>query len=182
MNKLKRPKDYLFFSDRIETTSFGGLTPRQTLEGFSRGRSIPVNKELSDIFMQLHLSEKTGCDVPTIIHNYSMNAFEFNDNAITVILKLNRVNVFSNDKTKETEDEVGNKVGNKINSTESKIIPEMKNNPSVTISDLSLLLGLSNKTIEKSISHLKSSEIIVRRGSRKAGYWLAKENKAENQD
>ena len=37
------------FSDRIEILSRGILPPEQTLEGFFRGESVPVNKKLSEI-------------------------------------------------------------------------------------------------------------------------------------
>lgn len=52
------------FSDRIEILSRGTLPPEQTLEGFFAGESVPVNQELSDIFLQLHISERTGRGVP----------------------------------------------------------------------------------------------------------------------
>ena len=48
------------FSDRIEIFSRGGLAPLQTLDGFFKGHSIPVNEKLSEIFLQLHISEKTS--------------------------------------------------------------------------------------------------------------------------
>ncbi len=35
------------FSDRIEILSRGSLPPNQTLEGFFRGQSVPVNRKLS---------------------------------------------------------------------------------------------------------------------------------------
>ena len=48
------------FNDRIEVISYGGLAPTQTLEGFFDGVSIPVNDALSQIFIQLRLSERIG--------------------------------------------------------------------------------------------------------------------------
>ena len=48
------------FSDRIEILSRGTLALGQTMEVFFAGESIPVNKKLSEIFLQLHISEKTG--------------------------------------------------------------------------------------------------------------------------
>lgn len=48
------------FSDRIEILSRGTLDPAQTMEGFFLGDSIPVNEKLSEIFLQLNISEKSG--------------------------------------------------------------------------------------------------------------------------
>ena len=61
---------FLFFSDRIEILSNGALSPRLTLEEFYKGKSEPVNKRLSDIFVQFHIGERTGRGVPTILRNY----------------------------------------------------------------------------------------------------------------
>ena len=47
----------LFFSDRLEKLSIGVLPANQTVEGFFRGDSIPVNKSLARIVNQLHISE-----------------------------------------------------------------------------------------------------------------------------
>ena len=58
------------FSDRIEILSRGTLPPAQTMEGFFLGESIPVNEKLSEIFLQLHISEKSGRGVPKIIETY----------------------------------------------------------------------------------------------------------------
>ena len=54
------------YSDKIEILSRGTLAPAQTMEGFYLGESVPVNEKLSEIFLQLHISEKSGREVPTI--------------------------------------------------------------------------------------------------------------------
>lgn len=47
-----------FYSDGIEILSRGLLPPLQTLNDFYEGHSVPVNDKLSELFMQLHISEK----------------------------------------------------------------------------------------------------------------------------
>ena len=79
------------YQDRIEVESIGTLPPRQTIEGFFRGRSIPVNLKLSEIFVQLHISEKSGRGVPRIVGVYGRNAFEFTDNSIVVKIPFNQL-------------------------------------------------------------------------------------------
>ncbi len=78
------------YEDRIEIVSLGTLPPGQTTEGFFSGVSIPVNKKLSEIFLQLHISEKSGRGVPRIVQDYGQEAFEFKDNAIIVTIPFNR--------------------------------------------------------------------------------------------
>ena len=66
------------------------------------GESIPVNEKLSEIFLQLHISEKSGRGVPKIIETYGKEAFTFRDNSIVVTIPLQRIK------------KVGKKVGDKI--------------------------------------------------------------------
>ena len=79
------------FSDRIEILSRGTLPPAQTMEGFFLGESIPVNEKLSEIFLQVHISEKSGRGVPKIIETYGREAFTFRENSIVVTIPLHRI-------------------------------------------------------------------------------------------
>ena len=81
------------FQDRIEITSIGTLPPHQTKEGFYAGVSIPVNDKLTEIFVQLHISEKSGRGVPRIVGEYGEKAFDFSNNSITVTIPYNRLNL-----------------------------------------------------------------------------------------
>ena len=64
------------FRDRIEILSRGHLPPKQTVEGFFAGESVPVNQKLSDIFLQLHISERSGRGVPKITELYGEDCIE----------------------------------------------------------------------------------------------------------
>ncbi len=94
------------YSDRIEILSRGTIPQGQTVKGFFLGESIPVNKKLSEIFLQLHISEKTGRGVPKITEKYGKEAFEFRENSIIVKIPFNWINTMY--------DKEGNKGGNKV--------------------------------------------------------------------
>jgi Predicted transcriptional regulator containing an HTH domain and an uncharacterized domain shared with the mammalian protein Schlafen len=81
------------FQDRIEITSIGTIPPHQTKEGFYAGVSVPVNDKLTEIFVQLHISEKSGRGVPRIVGEYGEKAFDFSNNAIKVTIPYNRLNL-----------------------------------------------------------------------------------------
>lgn len=149
------------FSDRIEILSRGTLAPAQTMEGFFLGESIPVNEKLSEIFLQLHISEKSGRGVPEITEMYGKDAFSFRENSIVVTIPFERIN------------KVGKKVGDKkpLNSIRQKIISEMRDNPNITTAELHNILGVSETAVEKNISFLRDNGYIERVGSKKAGYW-----------
>ena len=80
------------------------IPPAQTIEGFYLGESVPVNEKLSEIFLQLHISEKSGRGVPKITEVYGKDAFTFRENSIVVTIPFTRI----------SEQQVGNKVGNEV--------------------------------------------------------------------
>jgi predicted HTH transcriptional regulator len=160
------------FSDRIEILSRGSLAPEQTMEGFFAGESIPVNKKLSEIFLQLHISEKTGRGVPRITQSYGKKAYEFRENSIIVKIPFNWINVM--------EDHVGNKRGKKegnkseysmLNETQTGILTEIRNNPNITKIRISDNLSIGKTTVDRGITALKKMGYIERIGSNKTGYW-----------
>ena len=65
------------FPDRIEILSRGTIPLGQTMEGFFAGESVPVNQKLSDMLLQLHISERTGRGVPKITEVYGKGTYEF---------------------------------------------------------------------------------------------------------
>ena len=148
------------YSNRIEILSRGTLPKGQTKEGFFSGESIPVNEKLSEIFLQLHLSEKSGRGVPKIVEQYGRDVFEFRENSIVVKIPFNWIN------------KVGNKVGNKpLSKNRQLILKEMRNNPNITKQQLSFMLGISTTAIDKNINYLKCHNFIVRVGENKNGFW-----------
>ena len=66
---------------------------------------------------------------------------------------------------------VSNKVSNKANGTKEKIISAIRNNPNVTINQLTVITGLSEPGVKKNLKHLKDAGIIARIGANKNWYW-----------
>lgn len=50
----------------------------------------------------------------------------------------------------------------------------MRDNPQITISELSKIIGMSNSGIKKNIAKLKEDGVIERVGSGKSGSWKVK--------
>lgn len=123
------------------------------------GESIPVNEKLLEIFLQLHISEKSGRGIPTIIESYGKEAIEIRENSIVIKIPFNWINV------------IGNKVEKKKKSNRDKIIEEIRNNPNVTNKQLSIIIGISETAIENNIRILRENKIIERIDSKKTGYW-----------
>jgi ATP-dependent DNA helicase RecG len=155
------------YSNRIEILSRGSLAPGQTRKGFYQGESIPVNQKLSDLFLQLHISERSGRGVPKITDVYGENAFEFRENSIVVSLPFNRIDY---DVADNPVDNVVDK-SNDLNETQQKILMEIRNNPNVTQPQLAILIGIGKTAVQNNIVVLKRKGFIERVGSNKSGYW-----------
>lgn len=154
------------YNDRIEILSRGTLAPKQTLNGFYLGVSIPVNRRLSDIFLQLHISERSGRGVPQITSVYGRDAFEFRDNAIVVTIPFNIIDTES----AEAMDNNSNKQKN-LNETQQKILNELSKNPKTTQPQLMKLLGIGRTAVQNNITFLREHGYIERVGANKNGYW-----------
>ena len=160
------------FSDRIEILSRGTLAPAQTMEGFFLGESVPVNEKLSEIFLQLHISEKSGRGIPTIVETYGKDAITFRENSIVVTIPFNRIH------------KVGKKVGNEVgksedirpalNSRRQTMLLEIQQNPYVTKQELANIIGISVTAIDNNIAYLRKNGFIERVGKTKGGYWKIK--------
>lgn len=69
---------------------------------------------------------------------------------------------------------VDSKVASNLNITQNRIVEIMRDNPQITISELSNIIGMSNSGIKKNIAKLKEDGVIERVGSDKSGSWKVK--------
>ena len=69
---------------------------------------------------------------------------------------------------------MNDKINDKINEIDKKIMAEMNNNKYVTIPELAIKIGKLEPTIHRHIDALVSKGIVKRVGSRKTGYWEIK--------
>jgi ATP-dependent DNA helicase RecG len=65
-------------------------------------------------------------------------------------------------------------INGNVSESSEKIIKIIKGNPKITTEEISSLLKLTTRAIEKNISKLKDEEIIERIGADKGGYWKIK--------
>lgn len=79
------------------------------------------------------------------------------------IFEKNEVNKFI------VTNKVSNEVSNKANGTKEKIISAIRNNPNVTINQLTVITGLFEPRVKKKLKQLKDAGIIARIGANKIG-------------
>ncbi len=153
------------YSDRLEIVSRGKLGSSQTTEGFFRGESIPVNRRLSDIFLQLHISERSGRGVPTIVDAYGRDTYEFRENSIALTIPFAWIQEPYSPSEAICEEPPS------LTPIQADVYNAIKANPHITQPQLVELLGSSRNTVQRAVSSLREAGLIERVGSNKTGYW-----------
>ena len=150
----------MIFDDRVEISNPGGLPKGLNEEDFGK-RSLARNPLIASLLHRANYIEKMGTGINRI--RFAMKEagtqepeFKYGD-FFTVLFRRN-----SNQK-------VGIKVG--INETQKRIIEAILENSAITAQELSEVIGISQRKIEKNMSDLKKKGILIRKGSRKIGYW-----------
>ena len=131
---------FTVFQDRLEILSRGSLPPKQTMDGFFAGESVPVNEKLARIILQLHISEQTGRGVPAIVNVYGKQAFRFTENNIKVTIPFERLSDGGNVPVKSKKapvDDVNTSVTTPVGDT---------NTPVTT--PVTVTVGVSDKILE----------------------------------
>lgn len=152
-----------FYDNRVEIISFSSLAPNQTLEGFFRGDSRPVNEDLSVIFLATHISERAGKGVPCIVSKYGRGAFDIKENYIKVTLPYNFRHVSTG--------AIVSDVFEKLTQNEINVINLIKENPYISQNEIAQQINLGKTTVHTIIIKLKQLNYITRVGSNKNGFW-----------
>ncbi|MDO4199126.1 MAG: putative DNA binding domain-containing protein [Erysipelotrichaceae bacterium] len=157
---------FTVYSDRFEILSRGSFAAGQTKEGFYKGESVPVNSKLSDIFLQLRLSERSGRGVPLIVSRYGKDIFEFRENSIVVNIPFNIIYNLNNRNTYEVKE-----AQFVYKSTYDLVLEKIMENPHITQPEIAKSLDIGKTTVQKNIVLLKKNGIIEHIGANKNGYW-----------
>lgn len=131
------------------------------MEEFYAGKSKPVNLELQQIMVQLDYIEQTGHGVPLIVSRYGREVFDISENFITVTIPLNH--------KRNEKDNLSIKQAKIIDNRDGKILELMKENPNISVREVSRLVDLGTTIITERIRRLKEEGIVERKGSKKTG-------------
>jgi ATP-dependent DNA helicase RecG len=148
------------YDDRIEITNPGGLVSAISEEEFGK-RSHSRNPLIFGLFARMHLVEQVGSGINRIQDLMTsaglLEPVFQKQGFFTLILKRPKSSLKSSLKSSVK--------------TADKIMKFIKNNSRITIAELAKNLKISTRAVEKHIAQLKSSGLIERIGSDKAGYW-----------
>ena len=158
------------FEDRPEILSHGGLPKGETVEMFFQGISRPRNDMLMRIFLNMELTEHTGHGIPTIVSKYGREAFQIEDSYINVVIPFD-AEVMQQIKN-HVGLNVGLNVGIKLTETQKKVLSILLEDGTQNATSIANMLGVTVRTIERALTELRKSNLIIRSGSRKQGEWV----------
>ena len=143
-----------------------------TKEEFLQGFSLPKNKEIMRIFKDLDLVEQMGTGVLRIVESYDANVFKFFPNFIRVSIPLKN-NIFINSK-------LNNYYDFELNQIQKSILDLISDRPNITQHELSILLDVHIRTIQRNIKVLIDKNLLKRVGATKKGIWVINKKNDEN--
>lgn len=146
------------YSDRIEIISLGGLVSGLTIEAVMMGASQPRNEKLASLFYRMKLIESYGIGIGKIISLYKDFAikpsFESAEGAFRVILpNMNTVTTTLTDSQKA-------------------VIDYLKNNLSITRSEIEKLLEIKTTRANTIINELLDLHILIKSGNGKNSKYI----------
>lgn len=160
------------FDDRLEVTSPGMLLNNVSIKKMMEGYSKPRNPAIANAFAYMKIIEKWGTGIPRIFRE--CREYGLPDPELIDFDGDFRVNMYRNtaiDYSPRVNDRVNDKVNDRVNEIEEKILKFVDNDPAITITQLSMELELSRKTIAAKLKTLKEKKMIERVGSSRKGYW-----------
>lgn len=160
------------FDDRLEVTSPGMLLNNVSIKKMMEGYSKPRNPAIANAFAYMKIIEKWVTGIPRIFRE--CREYGLPDPELIDFDGDFRVNMYRNtaiDYSPRVNDRVNDKVNDRVNEIEEKILKFIDNDPAITITQLSMELELSRKTIAAKLKTLKEKKMIERVGSSRKGYW-----------
>ena len=160
------------FDDRLEVTSPGMLLNNVSIKKMMEGYSKPRNPAIANAFAYMKIIEKWGTGIPRIFRE--CREYGLPDPELIDFDGDFRVNMYRNtaiDYSPRVNDRLNDKVNDRVNEIEEKILKFIDNDPAITITQLSMELELSRKTIAAKLKTLKEKKMIERVGSSRKGYW-----------
>ena len=159
------------YDDRIEVTSPGMMPFGLTIDGAISGHSNPRNKVIARFFREANLTEGWGRGIRRAISScmeYGLRPLVFHEIDDTI-----RVTIF-----RAGSDHVPSEgsASLPISDFENAILKYLTKNPMATISDIISETGISEASVNRAISKLKTLGRLSRTGSKKTGEWIVMRN------
>ncbi len=178
------PSKIELFSDRLEITSIGRIPLGLTKDDFFNGVSLPRNRELMRVFRDVEMVESLGSGMNRIMRTYGRENFEFGNNYVRMIVPYHWIPENDEEVNEEVErsqkmdskvKNVGSDVGSlsevQLTDRQNKICHILKENPNASAKQMSEVLSVVQRTIERDLAVLQQKGVIKHFGNTSGGHW-----------
>lgn len=157
------------FDDKIEITSPGKLPPSVDYNDMEIGQSDILNKVLAPVLKRLGIIEQWGNGLRIIsneLKKYPEIRFDWKEIGLAFRITFSKKN-YTSDKLENIN--ASQKTSGK---TSGKILNLILNNKFITIPEIALNIGITERSVERNIQKLQSENLIKRANGAKGGHWI----------
>jgi ATP-dependent DNA helicase RecG len=168
------------FDTSISFFNPSGLFGNITIEDLKTDtyRASTRNKQLAEALYLTKDIEKYGsgfsrirkeiADYPSMTFNYRDTGYGFFAEFVYETQKVTTSQMSSEMSSEKSSEKNSEKSSEK---SSENILNILESNPKVTIRELSKMMGMSTRMVEKHLKQLTENACIIRKGGRKLGYW-----------
>lgn len=194
--QTREPVEIRIYHDKIRIINYGGPDRSIKLSEFKKGTVLPRryrNRRLGDFLKELDLTEGKATGIPTIIkameNNGSPNPeFHTDDDrsffhvvlpvhdAFLAPTKVRRKTDSSSEKTPDLPFLSSEKIIEEFGENAYHLLLMIREDVTISASDMAQKIGLSSRGVEKIIAKLKVAQVLDRIGPDKGGTWKLLKN------
>jgi ATP-dependent DNA helicase RecG len=164
------------YDDRLTVTSPGGMYNGMLIQDLdiadvSSERRNPI---LANVMAQLDYMEKRGSGLTRICNE--TKALEGYRDELKPMFKSTptqfQTTIFASTDMKNVGDNVGEQIGSKLTERQCNILNIIKESPTISGRQMSEMLSVSQRTIERDLSYLQNNGILKHEGKVNNGAWV----------
>jgi ATP-dependent DNA helicase RecG len=168
------------YDDRLTVTSPGGMYNGMLIQDLdiadvSSERRNPI---LANVMAQLDYMEKRGSGLTRICNE--TKALEGYRDELKPMFKSTptqfQTTIFASTDMKNVGDNVGEQIGSKLTERQCNILNIIKESPTISGRQMSEMLSVSQRTIERDLSYLQNNGILKHEGRDNDGTWVITRN------
>ena len=163
------------FDDHITLWNGGTLPPDYSVEKLTeQHESHPRNRLMANVFFLAGFIENWGRGYEKIKSAFVKEKLQVPtfEQVRGGVLATKQREIFANLNNQFVGDNVGDVSVMELTERQRKIVNLIKSNPYISASQMSVMLSVIKRTIEREIAVMKKNGIISREGNAKTGRWL----------
>ena len=171
------------YDDRVEIVNPGcftnGLTPENIKESHE---SFPYNHLIAQVLYLSTYLESWGTGVRRMIelcHEQGLPEPEYQSDGYTVKIVFWKHTSNNGGSGGKNGGSGGNLAVTQLTETQKKICDAIQKDPGITVSQMSTVLSIAKRTLERNLSNMQKMGVLKHEGNTSAGHWVILNNNIE---